>query len=150
MYTDSNLVIIVPADGPAPNGAWPSVGTMMTTNCTIIFFWCIGTLLSVSIYGDNAMVIQWLCRTRCTQPVYINIFREREIEFIGLFGVRGHRGPYSPYKLRNQYIQWNLIKTCSNITSYHKQYSQLNTAMVYIEYQHGADFNCKGRAHYKC
>ena len=33
--------------------------------------------------------------------------REREIKFIGLFGDRGHRGPYSPYKpcYHNLYIE---------------------------------------------
>ena len=35
--------------------------------------------------------------------------REREIKFIGLFGDRGHRGPYSPYKLRNHNLYIRII-----------------------------------------
>ena len=34
---------------------------------------------------------------------------EREIKFIGLFGERGHRGPYSPYKLCNHNLYIEII-----------------------------------------
>ena len=35
--------------------------------------------------------------------------REREIKFIGLFEDRGHRGPYSPYKLFNHNLYIGII-----------------------------------------
>ena len=35
--------------------------------------------------------------------------REREIKFIGLFGDRGHRGPYSPYKRCNHNLYIGII-----------------------------------------
>ena len=35
--------------------------------------------------------------------------REREIKFIGLFENRGHRGPYSPYKLFNHNLYIGII-----------------------------------------
>ena len=34
---------------------------------------------------------------------------KREIKFIGLFGDRGHRGPYSPYKLCNHNLYIGMI-----------------------------------------
>ena len=34
---------------------------------------------------------------------------EREIKFIGLFGDRGHRGPYSPYKPCNHNLYIGII-----------------------------------------
>ena len=34
---------------------------------------------------------------------------EREIKFIGLFEDRGHRGPYSPYKLFNHHLNIGII-----------------------------------------
>ena len=39
----------------------------------------------------------------------INIKREREIKFIGLFEDRGHRGPYSPYKPFNDNLYIGII-----------------------------------------
>ena len=35
--------------------------------------------------------------------------KEREIKFISLFGDRGHRGPYSPYKLCNHNLYIGII-----------------------------------------
>ena len=35
--------------------------------------------------------------------------REREIKFIGLFGDKGHRGPYSPYKPCNDSLYIGII-----------------------------------------
>ena len=35
--------------------------------------------------------------------------REREIKFIGLFGDRGHQGPYSPYKQCNHNLYIGII-----------------------------------------
>ena len=35
--------------------------------------------------------------------------RERDIKFIGLFGDRGHRGPYSPYKPCNHNLYIEII-----------------------------------------
>ena len=37
LIQDTNLVIIVPADGLAPSGARPSAGTVMTTKFTTMF-----------------------------------------------------------------------------------------------------------------
>ena len=41
--------------------------------------------------------------------VIMNSSREREIKFIGLFGDRWHRGPYSPYKLCNHNLYIGII-----------------------------------------
>ena len=53
----------------------------------------------------------------CAKPITINfichekhfIGYEREIKFIGLFGDRGHRGPYSPYKPCNHNLYMRII-----------------------------------------
>ena len=37
------------------------------------------------------------------------VYRERYIKFIGLFGDRGHQGPYSPYKPCNHNLYIGII-----------------------------------------
>ena len=43
------------------------------------------------------------------RPSYLYNGREREIQFIGLFEDRGHRGPYSPYKPFNHNLYIGII-----------------------------------------
>ena len=51
------------------------------------------------------------CKTIQCQAIFE---REREIKFIGLFEDRGHRGPYSQYKLCNHIFEPMCINCYSN------------------------------------
>ena len=46
---------------------------------------------------------------RCCRSLAGTLAREREINFIGLFGDWGHRGPYSPYKPCNHNLYIGII-----------------------------------------
>ena len=62
------------------------------------FFWNMSLRAMASKTNDDA----WFNRERERE-------REREIKFIGLFGDRGHRGPYSPYKPCNHNLYIGII-----------------------------------------
>ena len=55
------------------------------------------------------------CYSKEKKEIYIYIYiyrereREREIKIIGLFGDRGHRGPYTPYKSCNHNLYIGII-----------------------------------------
>ena len=61
IYTDPNCIITVPADGPAPDGAWPSAGTVIINNCICFLWyfcgyrwWCIMVLGQINIGSGMA------------------------------------------------------------------------------------------------
>ena len=63
------------------------------------------TLTAASDENFVKMTFLFPCWTCCQW----GITGEREIKFIGLFGDRGHRGPYSPYKPGNHNLYIGII-----------------------------------------
>ena len=81
-------------------------------------------IMHVCILYLNIVLKSWteclnVCGILCIIKVPLNYYnmnltkcfvtREREIKFIGLFGDRGHQGPYSPYKPCNHNLYIGII-----------------------------------------
>ena len=68
------------------------------------WFWTLHDILYELLYFEDSLIfVDKSCM--CYSKMWLQ--RDRDIKFTGLFGDRGHQGPYSPNKPCNHNLYWN-------------------------------------------